>query len=276
MTTERRSVRGEATTSPVGEQVLERRRLRRRAAGAFLPTAAMLVAGGLLVCPGNTSGAQSAPRGGIGRLGSKVKQELKAAESVAARFARYMRNAAKMRTFHDSVALESGALLNILRRRGPGGGKEKPGARPPGGKPGETRVPLSPYAGGFTWPLEAGIVSSEFGQRWGKLHAGIDIAADTGEPVYASAPGVVIYAGNGISGYGNLVILRHDSSLTTVYAHNSRLEVREGDSVTRGALISKVGSTGHSTGPHLHFEIREGDRPINPRERLPGNKYIGK
>jgi murein DD-endopeptidase MepM/ murein hydrolase activator NlpD len=129
--------------------------------------------------------------------------------------------------------------------------------------------------GGLAWPLEAGIVSSEFGQRWGKLHAGIDIAADVGEPVHAAAPGAVIYAGDGIQGYGNVVIIRHDDNLTTLYAHNSHLEVKQGSTVKQGTVIATVGSTGHSTGPHLHFEIRFGEKPINPRDRLRKNKYIG-
>ncbi len=135
---------------------------------------------------------------------------------------------------------------------------------------------MSRYAGSFNWPLEAGIVSSEFGPRWGKMHAGLDIAADEGEPVYAAAPGVVIYAGNGLSGYGNVVIVRHDADLTTLYAHNRHLEVHEGDSVKQGAQVAKLGSTGHSTGPHVHFEIRSGEKPINPRERLPSNQYISR
>jgi murein DD-endopeptidase MepM/ murein hydrolase activator NlpD len=128
------------------------------------------------------------------------------------------------------------------------------------------------YAGNLRWPVDAGIVSSEFGARWGKQHKGIDIAADAGEPVYAIADADVIYAGDGLRGYGNVVILRHDSKMTSLYAHNSELKVHQGDHVTQGTLISLLGNTGHSTGPHVHFEIRDGDTAVNPRTLLPQSK----
>ena len=199
----------------------------------------------------------------IDKVGGALKHGVQAGQTAAVKFERYMRNAAKMRGFHDSAQLESGAVLDILRGHG--------ARQPSGGKP-----PFPSYQAGLAWPLEAGIVSSEFGQRWGKLHAGIDIAADAGEPVHAAAPGVVIYADNGLRGYGNVVIVRHDDNLTTLYAHNSHLGVKQGNTVRQGTVIANVGSTGHSTGPHLHFEIRVGEQAINPRERLPKNKYIGK
>ena len=109
------------------------------------------------------------------------------------------------------------------------------------------------YAGSLRWPLDAYIVSSEFGDRWGKLHKGMDMAADVGEPVYAIADGEVIYAGDGLRGYGNVVILRHDRKTSSLYAHNSELKVKQGDHVTQGTLIALLGSTGHSTGPACAF-----------------------
>jgi murein DD-endopeptidase MepM/ murein hydrolase activator NlpD len=93
-----------------------------------------------------------------------------------------------------------------------------------------------------------------------------------GEPVYAIADGEVIYAGDGLSGYGNVVILRHDRKTTSLYAHNSELKVKLGDQVTKGALVALLGNTGHSTGPHVHFEIRDGDVAVNPRDVLPKSK----
>ena len=125
------------------------------------------------------------------------------------------------------------------------------------------------YAGGLKWPVDAGIFSSEFGDRWHKKHKGIDIAADVGEPVHAIADGEVIYAGDGLRGYGNVIILRHDRNMSSLYAHNSELKVKQGDHVSQGTLVSLLGSTGHSTGPHVHFEIREGDVAVNPRALLP-------
>jgi murein DD-endopeptidase MepM/ murein hydrolase activator NlpD len=237
---------------------------------------AALVAGWLVVFrfPATASSAapQSTLKKGLAKAGSAVKQGVQAGETVAVKFARYLRNAPAMRGFHDSASLESGQVLDILRGHGTG----KPGGGQPGGGAGRgEKFALPSYSDGFAWPLEAGIVSSEFGERWGKLHAGIDIAADVGEPVHAAARGLVIYAGDGLQGYGHVVIIRHDDSLTTLYAHNSRLEVKQGNTVNQGTVIAKVGSTGHSTGPHLHFEIRVGEKPVNPRGRLPKNKYIG-
>src|SRR5262249_36744682 len=133
------------------------------------------------------------------------------------------------------------------------------------------RVPLH-YSGTYRWPLDAGIVSSEYGARWGKMHKGLDIAADSGEPVYAVAAGEVIYAGSGLSGYGNVVILKHDDQLTSLYAHNSALKVKQGDEVKQGELIALLGSTGHSTGPHVHFEFRQNDAAVNPHSLLPKSK----
>jgi len=125
------------------------------------------------------------------------------------------------------------------------------------------------YKGLWLWPLRYGVVSSEFGQRWGRKHQGIDIAADTGDPVYASANGEVLFASDTLRGYGNVVIVRHDQRTTTLYAHNSALLVRKGQKVRTGQTIARVGSTGRSTGPHIHFEIRGSKGPVNPRKILP-------
>jgi murein DD-endopeptidase MepM/ murein hydrolase activator NlpD len=137
--------------------------------------------------------------------------------------------------------------------------------------PGSVQMPER-YAGDYRWPLDAGIISSEYGERWGKMHKGIDIAADTGENVFAVAPGQVIYAGSGLRGYGNVVILRHDRKVTSLYAHNSEIKVKQGDEVKQGDLIALLGSTGHSTGPHVHFEFRDGDLAVNPHTLLPQSK----
>jgi murein DD-endopeptidase MepM/ murein hydrolase activator NlpD len=89
-----------------------------------------------------------------------------------------------------------------------------------------------------------------------KIHPGIDIAAWTGMPVYASDTGVVVYAGWNDSGYGNLVIIDHGNGWQTAYAHNSQINVRCGQTVYQGDVIALAGSTGRSTGPHIHFEMR--------------------
>lgn len=127
--------------------------------------------------------------------------------------------------------------------------------------------PVAASASGFAWPL-AGPVTSGFGMRWGRLHAGLDVAAGSGTPIRAAAAGTVVFAGV-MGGYGNVVVLGHGGGLTTLYAHQSRLAASVGAAVARGQVIGFVGSTGHSTGPHLHFETRVDGRPRNPRAYLP-------
>lgn len=117
--------------------------------------------------------------------------------------------------------------------------------------------------GGCMWPTQ-GRVTSEYGRRWGRMHQGIDIAAPTGTPIYAARAGQVFFAGQQ-SGYGNVIMIDHGGGFTTVYAHQSRLYARRGQSVDRGERIGAVGNTGRSTGPHLHFETRYGGAARNPR-----------
>ena len=113
---------------------------------------------------------------------------------------------------------------------------------------------ITPSSAGFTWPT-SGQITSGFGPRWGRMHQGLDVAAPTGRPITAAKSGKVIVAGWS-GGYGNLVVIDHGGGLSTAYAHQSRIAVRVGAPVTQGGLIGYVGSTGHSTGPHLHFEVR--------------------
>jgi murein DD-endopeptidase MepM/ murein hydrolase activator NlpD len=113
---------------------------------------------------------------------------------------------------------------------------------------------ITPSSAGFTWPT-SGQITSGFGPRWGRMHQGLDVAAPTGRPITAAKSGKVIVAGWS-GGYGNLVVIDHGGGLSTAYAHQSRIAVKVGDPVTQGGLIGYIGSTGHSTGPHLHFEVR--------------------
>lgn len=114
----------------------------------------------------------------------------------------------------------------------------------------------------LAWPLQ-GVIVSRYGPREGQPHDGLDLAAPEGTPIGAAADGIVLYAGNQ-RGYGNLVILRHDAGLVTVYAHNRENLVREGVKVRAGDPIATVGRSGRATGPHLHLEVREGTRPRDP------------
>jgi murein DD-endopeptidase MepM/ murein hydrolase activator NlpD len=121
------------------------------------------------------------------------------------------------------------------------------------------------------WPLTTVtvMVGSPFGSRWGKHHEGIDLPAPVGTPVFAAADGTVVYAGHGLRGYGNLVVVKHTGDILTVYAHNSRLLVSQGQPVRAGDRIALVGQSGHATGPHLHFEVRSGQIPRDPMRYLP-------
>jgi murein DD-endopeptidase MepM/ murein hydrolase activator NlpD len=117
---------------------------------------------------------------------------------------------------------------------------------------------------GFVWPAD-GVISSGFGWRWGRLHAGLDIAAPIGTPILAAATGVIDYAGWSDGGYGNMIDIRHPDGTITRYGHLNEIYVKEGQSVGQGQSIAAMGSTGFSTGPHLHFEIRpNGGNAIDP------------
>lgn len=122
---------------------------------------------------------------------------------------------------------------------------------------------------GYLWPAR-GILTSGYGWRWGRMHQGIDIAAPVGTPIYAAAPGVIEFSGWNSGGYGNMVDIRHPDGSKTRYAHNSRNLVQVGQSVTQGQQIAEMGSTGYSTGPHVHFEIHKPDTGVvNPVAYLP-------
>ena len=130
------------------------------------------------------------------------------------------------------------------------------------------------YVKGYIWPAK-GTFTSGYGWRWGRMHKGIDIAAPIGTPIVAAASGEVISAGWNSGGYGNLVKVRHPDGSVTFYAHNNRIYVRRGQRVRQGQQIAEMGSTGYSTGPHLHFEIRTNRNvAVNPVAHLPRNRKL--
>jgi murein DD-endopeptidase MepM/ murein hydrolase activator NlpD len=131
----------------------------------------------------------------------------------------------------------------------------------PFGQPGTTT--------GWIWPAQ-GIFTSGYGWRWGRMHKGIDLANNVGTPIVAAKEGRVVFAGWHDGGYGYLVTLAHPDGSRSLYAHNSRLLVRVGQDVEQGQSIAQMGSTGRSTGPHLHFEIHPPSRgAVNPLQFLP-------
>jgi murein DD-endopeptidase MepM/ murein hydrolase activator NlpD len=136
--------------------------------------------------------------------------------------------------------------------------------------PPEEYLPDSPQRfDGYIWPAK-GVLTSGYGWRWGRMHKGVDIAAPIGTPIVAAAPGEVISSGWNSGGYGNLVKVKHYDGSVTLYAHNNRNLVRQGQKVEQGQQIAEMGSTGYSTGPHLHFEVHPaGGAAQNPMAFLP-------
>ncbi|MHB8670049.1 MAG: murein hydrolase activator EnvC family protein [Acidimicrobiales bacterium] len=160
----------------------------------------------------------------------------------------------------DAISADEGNVEALLKARAAAdraaGGPDVLGVD--GGTGGSRSSPSS----GLIWPVH-GPISSPFGPRMGGFHPGIDIAVGTGTPIHAARSGTVIYAA-WLGGYGQCVIIDHGGGFSTLYAHQSQLGSVAGQYVSRGEVIGYVGSTGHSTGPHLHFETRVGSTPRNP------------
>lgn len=158
----------------------------------------------------------------------------------------------------DAMAASDASLAATIRAREGLAGRASRGGEVGGGA-------VSP--GGMIWPIR-GRVTSEYGPRWGRMHQGIDIANSNGTPIYAAKDGEVIVSGSQ-GGYGQAIVIAHGGGLSTLYAHQSRLAVSEGTVVRQGQLIGYVGSTGNSTGNHVHFETRVNGSAQNPRRYLP-------
>jgi len=129
-------------------------------------------------------------------------------------------------------------------------------------------------------PVKTAEFTSAFGvrsdpfRRGAMMHAGIDLAGPVGTPIHATAEGTVVRAGWNSGGYGNLVEIDHGRGIITRYGHLSKINVREGERVSRGEVIGKMGSTGRSTGSHLHYEVRIDDRPVNPIPFMRSTDYL--
>ncbi len=162
-------------------------------------------------------------------------------------------------TASESMVLPAAAVRSL---RGP------TGFAPAAGVSGAARSG-APGSGLFLWPLRGKILSGYGAKDGGLFNDGINIAARRGESVVAAGDGVVVYAGNEIRGFGNLVLIKHANGWMTAYAHNDRLLVRRGERVRRGQTIAKAGSSGGVASPQLHFEVRKGSRAVDPV------KYLG-
>jgi murein DD-endopeptidase MepM/ murein hydrolase activator NlpD len=156
----------------------------------------------------------------------------------------------------DAVSREESGLVALINS------KERERASR-GGDPGtDGRI----SGAGLIWPVR-GPVTSGYGTRWGRQHAGIDIGANSGVPIRAAKGGTVAFSGT-MSGYGNVVIINHGGGFSTLYAHQSRLGVGDGASVSQGQVIGYVGCTGRCFGDHLHFEVRINGSVVNPMAYL--------
>ena len=208
-------------------------------------------------CPAQTGTRAPCPAEQAGSIGEDRRREQAKLVSSRQSYESYRRKLqANIREFEkalDELEQESRRLESLIRSQ---------------------QSPGTPQASGsFIWPVH-GRISSEFGRRvhpvTGQVrnHNGIDIALPAGNPVVAAQSGKVIHSG-WINGYGYTVIIDHGGGISTLYAHNSALLVQAGQQVSRGQTIARVGSTGLSTGPHVHFEVRKNGVPVNPRNYLP-------
>ena len=144
-----------------------------------------------------------------------------------------------------------------------------PASRTVSKKPAVSRAPSRPEPktkGTLDWPLR-GVLYARFGKKGREPHDGIDLAAPAGTPIKTAQAGEVLYAGEQ-RGYGLIVIIRHSEQLITLYAHNRDLRVRTGQKVRRGQVIATVGESGKTSGPQLHFEVRQDGRPVDPLDFL--------
>jgi len=159
----------------------------------------------------------------------------------------------------DELEAESAALAGRIRAAQAARAAQVASVDPATSQP----MPSPTSSGsGFIWPVH-GVVTSVFGWRWGRMHEGVDIAIGSGTPVVSAAAGTVIVAGWS-GGYGNLVVVDHGNGIATAYGHNTNVTVFVGQSVGQGQLIAYSGSTGHSTGPHVHFEVRVNGAATDP------------
>ena len=133
-------------------------------------------------------------------------------------------------------------------------------------RPAARELPAGPEA--FVWPVEGGVVTSDFGPRGATHHDGIDIGCPVGTPVHAARAGRVLYSDR-LRGYGNLIIVDHGQGYATVYAHNLDNRAHAGDQIRQGEVIASVGETGRTSGPNLHFEVRKDNVARNPIFFLP-------
>jgi murein DD-endopeptidase MepM/ murein hydrolase activator NlpD len=160
------------------------------------------------------------------------------------------------------------ARENELAVPAPAGPRAASAARTPAAAPDEGPPPPAMHGGRFAWPVQGRVLASYGAGSGGAHNDGINIAAARGTPIKAVEGGVVAYAGNELRGYGNLVLVKHPDGLISAYAHCDELLVKKGEKVGPGQVIGRVGASGGVAEPQLHFELRRGKHPVDPREFL--------
>lgn len=219
--------------------------------GAIAAAAWLLVAALLALSTGGCAGRSSVPE-----PDQPYYHEVAPGENlyrIGLRYGIPAQEIARANGIRDVTQLRVGQLVLI------------PGLR--GKLSGRSRLPRYDGPLRFEWPVQ-GRLTSRFGVRGRRPHEGIDLGAPHGTPIYASEAGRVIHSGR-FGAYGKVVILKHAGAYRSLYAHARRLYVTRGDFVERGQKIAEVGTTGRTTGPHLHFEIRRGESPHDPLAYLP-------
>jgi septal ring factor EnvC (AmiA/AmiB activator) len=217
--------------------------------------------------------AQAEADAAVASLAAQRAEQETVQEALEVRIASFEQEA-------DALAAEEAQLTSLINARqaearraaAPSTTTTVPASEPtpgPGPGPTVTSPPTTrpPSNGSLLWPVN-GVLTSPFGWRWGRMHNGIDIGASTGTAIKAADGGYVFYAG-WMGGYGNVVLIDHGGGMTTLYAHQSQIQASVGQTVARGQVVGLVGSTGQSTGPHLHFEVRINGAAVNPLSYLP-------
>jgi murein DD-endopeptidase MepM/ murein hydrolase activator NlpD len=216
---------------------------------------------------------QQAQQSNLARLREQAKTRLKAAADRLSQLKQALTDQGRLKTALDGriqefqgevdgLAREEANIEGLIRSRQASGGSITGSPAPNAGP-----SPKGASASGLIWPLN-GPITSPFGPRWGRMHTGIDIAGPYGAPIRAAKAGTVILAGSD-GGYGNATIIDHGGGFSTLYGHQSRIAVSDGQTVSQGQIIGYEGCTGNCTGPHVHFETRVNGSPQNPMSYLP-------
>ncbi|MFZ3066168.1 MAG: LysM peptidoglycan-binding domain-containing M23 family metallopeptidase [Nitrospirota bacterium] len=174
---------------------------------------------------------------------------------------------AKVNNLEDATEIETGGLIFILNAEKI---LEVEIYKPADSHVKKVSIPTSVNRGEIEiiWPV-SGRITSHYGSRNGKKHDGVDISVPKGTPIKAVSGGIVTFSGRNFNDYGKMIVIKHNSEFSTVYAHNLENIVEEGDDVKKGQVIGRVGNSGNASGYHLHFEVRREDKPINPLFFLP-------